>query len=230
LGKTRADIYNEKVSLIYEYDKKSPLFVRMAHIELQRNNIERAVDILNSGLRIYPYFASAHFLLGKAFTRLGSYGLAIKAIKAGSELIHSRKSFDYYFREIEEIKKQKSSFEVSQRTSFFSHELDNYEEQESIAATPNEPDSIDDNLEQIADDIKNARINPSSPVSPREETPIDQIDHQIFIASETLAKIYIAQGELNEAIETYKRLIKKTPEKEEYYLQKIKEIEEQLDS
>jgi tetratricopeptide (TPR) repeat protein len=229
--KSRTELYNEKVSLIYEYDKKSPLFVRMAHIELEKNNIERAVDILNNGLKIYPYFPSAHLLLGKAFTQLGSYGHAIRSFKAGSELIKSKKTFDYYFNEIESRKKERSYFEVTRRTSFLAPGLDYDELEQSepeAPAPPPQQQGIDDRLEQIAEDIKKVKIIPSSH-SKDEIKDFEEIDHRSLIISETLAKIYLTQGEFKEAIETYKRLIKKTPEKEEYYLSKIEEIKKQFE-
>jgi tetratricopeptide (TPR) repeat protein len=50
-----------------------------------------------------------------------------------------------------------------------------------------------------------------------------------LIVTETLAKIYITQGELAEAIEVYKKLIKKNPQKEEYYKQKIDKLKSELE-
>ena len=43
-----SNIFDEKVSLIYEYDKDSPLFIRMAYIEIEKNNvhIEEAVQAM----------------------------------------------------------------------------------------------------------------------------------------------------------------------------------------
>ena len=50
-----------------------------------------------------------------------------------------------------------------------------------------------------------------------------------MFVSETLAKIYVTQGEFREAIEVYQKLVKKTPSKQEYYLQKISELQSQLE-
>jgi len=99
---------NQKISLIYEYNNKSPLFARLAGIEIEKNNLDSAIDILTEGLKNYPEFSVAYFLLGKIHTLKGNYSQALSFIKKGSELIHSPKSFDYYFNEIDEIKKQRS--------------------------------------------------------------------------------------------------------------------------
>jgi len=52
-----------------------------------------------------------------------------------------------------------------------------------------------------------------------------RIPERSKIISETLAKIYLSQGERSEAIKVYERLIKKNPLKEGYYLEKIKQIQ-----
>ena len=82
------DAFNQKVSLIYEYNNKSPLFARVAENEIERNNIDSAIKILTEGLVNHPDFSVAYFLLGKAHTIQGNYGQALKSIKKGSELIH----------------------------------------------------------------------------------------------------------------------------------------------
>jgi hypothetical protein len=44
--------FNKKVNLIYEYNRNTPLFVKVAHTELEKNNIDEAIEILNTGLKI----------------------------------------------------------------------------------------------------------------------------------------------------------------------------------
>ena len=79
---------NQKISLIYEYNNKSPLFARLAGIEIEKNNLDSAIDILAEGLKNYPEFSVAYFLLGKIHTLKGNYSQALSFIKKGSELIH----------------------------------------------------------------------------------------------------------------------------------------------
>jgi tetratricopeptide (TPR) repeat protein len=49
-----------------------------------------------------------------------------------------------------------------------------------------------------------------------------------MIVSETLAKIYVAQNEYDEAIKVYEKLIKKEPSRYEHFTEKIKEIRSRL--
>ena len=51
-----------------------------------------------------------------------------------------------------------------------------------------------------------------------------------LIVSETLAKIYVAQDEYDEAIKVYEKLIKKDSVRYEYYTEKIIEIRLMLNS
>ncbi len=50
-----------------------------------------------------------------------------------------------------------------------------------------------------------------------------------YIASETLAKIYISQGEFAEAIAVYEQLIARKPENKENYLQRIEGLKTRLE-
>ncbi len=53
--------------------------------------------------------------------------------------------------------------------------------------------------------------------------------YETLLVSETLAKIYISQGELNEAIKIYEKLIDRKPENTEKYLLSIEELRSRLD-
>ena len=50
-----------------------------------------------------------------------------------------------------------------------------------------------------------------------------------FLVSETLAKIYISQGELKEAISIYEKLIDRKPENKEEYSRAIEELKSRLE-
>ncbi len=240
MGKSTAEIFSEKVSLIYEYDKSSPLFIRMANIEVENNDLERAIDILSGGIKKYPYHAAARLILGRVLTLLGNYSQALKEIKTGCDLLHSKKTYEYYLKEIENIKRQRSLFESSSRSAFLWDEPkapgiveeENIEEspEEVRENIPNEQASLEDRLDQLAKEISAARLPDSNETEIENENPLEDFAGENMIVSDTLAKIYIAQGEYNEAIQVYKKLKKKHPEKQDYYDKKIKELNSELDS
>lgn len=238
MAKSPTEIFNDKVSLIFEYDKSSPLFARQANIEIENNNVERAVEILTDGLKLYPNYATAHILFAKALSLIGEYGRALNQVKIASDLLHSPKTYEHYLKEIENIKKRSSLF-ASSRGNAFIPELNKFEketqpdlfekENETNLIEKDKQTNIDNRLSELADEISSARISGTPPDSNEGETSIEP-GYNSSIISETLAKIYVAQGEYKEAINVYEKLILKVPSKEEYYVQKINELNSRFDS
>ncbi|GMU95209.1 tetratricopeptide repeat protein [Ignavibacterium album] len=220
--KSSSEIFNEKVSLIYEYNKQTPLFVRMANIHLEKNTPQEALIILNAGLIHYPDHPVAIFLIAKAHTALGNYSQAIKFLKKGSELIHSPKTYEFYLREIEAIKKQKIFYDVD-RTS--GNETSLSEKEKDLTSV-----FLTDTVKKIAEELKEAEevlINPDK--ENFESQTFNPIDNSLIL-SETLAKIYINQREYQEAIRIYEKLKIKIPEKSHYFDSKIDELKLKLET
>ena len=221
------DLYKNKIKLIYEYNRKSPLFVRIANWELENNNYETAIKILEDGLREYEDFPTPYFILGKAYCGIGEFGKALKCYKKGSELIHSRETYHFYLRELESLKKLKTP--PSLRT------LKLTEKKKEKTITKRSSSEFEDNLDELAEKISRARIPPvQTSFSPDKEgkgfsqyVPDDNSD-STMIVSETLAKIYVAQGEVQEAISVYEKLSKRDPSREDYFTQKIAELKSKL--
>ncbi len=227
MGKTAKNIFDEKVSLIYEYNKKSPLFVREANTEIFANNVEKAVEILKQGLVYFPNYPTAHIVLAKAYTLLGNYDEALTSFKKGCELINSDASYNFFAEEVASSKKMRSAFGKIPRQPF-TFENDFKDEDDHTFEVDNEPlfeeTNFDDRLDEIAEKIASIKIPP--PENEMRETESEtEFPSEVKIASETLAKIYVAQGEFKEAIEMYRRLIPKNPSKKEYFLERISELQ-----
>jgi tetratricopeptide (TPR) repeat protein len=221
--KNPSQIFDQKVSLIYEYNKTSPLFVRIASNQIEANNPDKAIEILNDGLNRYPEYPVAYFLLGKAYTIKGLYSQALKYVKRGSELIHSPKTYDYYLREIEAIKKQRSFFKAARWEDNLKEEPvpDSRikEIEDSLKTMPPITESIkklNEEIMEAKETIQKAKESPAPSAKSFAESNM--------IVSETLAKIYVNQGEFQEAITVYEKLLKKNPDKKDYYEIKIEEI------
>jgi len=58
---------------------------------------------------------------------------------------------------------------------------------------------------------------------------VESKTYETMLVSETLAKIYIAQGEIGEAIKIYEKLTERKPDKKETYLKKIEELKFRLE-
>lgn len=209
LNKSSSQTFNDKVNLIYEYNKQSPLFVRVANSEIEKNNIEKAVEILNDGLSLYSNYPVAHILLGKALMLMGKYKESLDSFRKGSDLVNSHKTYEYYLQEVENLKKQRTLFESSHSPGFIygTEAKEGHEKKISLENELSSFDSMDD----------------------RKESSVSSGAGGDSIVSETLANIYITQGEFKEALSIFERLLKKNPQKQEYYSQKISELKAKLE-
>ncbi len=215
--------FNQKVSLIYEYNNNSPLFVRVAGIEIEKNNLDQAIEILHNGLKLYPDYPTVHFLIAKAYTLKGNYSQALTFLKSGSTIINSPKSFDYYLKEIEILKKQRTFFNVSKWTELAKENLSvNQPMVNDDKISLSKVESIEEALSKLTEDIKETQETIKQAQEKIEET--NKTVDKDLIVSETLAKIYANQNEIPAAVSVYKKLIKKFPDKEEYYNSKIEEL------
>ncbi len=223
------DAFNQKVSLIYEYNNKSPLFARVAENEIERNNIDEAIRILTEGLINHPDFSVAYFLLSKAHTIKGNYGQALKFVKKGSELIHSPKTFDHYLREIDAIKKQRQLFNVSRWADSANQQFSSFTSAAADKTQTEKPSqSIEVTLNKLTAEIAGVTQTVKEAKKKIEESKQKDFSNNDFIVSETLAKIYTTQGEFKEAISVYKKLKVKHPDKEVYFDSKITELKAKL--
>ena len=237
MEKTNDKIFSKKVSLIYEYNRNSPLFVKMAGSQIEDNNIDEAVEILRAGIKTYPEHPVANLLLGKAFAMMGNYGKALEYFKKGSDTIQSDETYNYYVNELEKVKKQRSFFESSRGNSFFNSS-------KNVQKVANAPDlfnaksetkqekelaiTIDERLGELADQISKVKLSASTGSTTTHTDFKDILSQDSMIVSETLAKIYVAQNEYDEAIKVYEKLIKKEPSRYEHFTEKIKEIRSRL--
>ena len=208
----------EKIDLIYSYNKLTPLFVRKAGYELDEKNLEDTIEILTKGLKNFPNYAAPYLMLGKAYALKGDYTEAIENIKKGSDLIPSKKTYDFYLNEIENIKN---------KVSLGFSNVNKVEETSSVNEELYGKNSVpkDEKLRDLVREL-----------SPKQKTEhhIERAEQEKsfgknIIVSETLAKIYLSQGEYNEAIEIYNLLKEKHPDKVEYYSKKIDELKSKLD-
>ncbi|HEY6906027.1 MAG TPA: tetratricopeptide repeat protein [Ignavibacteriaceae bacterium] len=209
MNQSASQTFQDKVNLIYEYNRQSPLFVRVANGELEKNNTERAVEILKDGLELFPDYPVAHVLMGKALMLLGKYKESLDSYRRAGEIVNSHHLYEHYLLEVENLKKQRILFETSRKPGFLD-ETGEGDRKENKISLENELSSFDS---MSSNKIQQAKTGQGSD----------------SIVSETLANIYITQGEFREALSIFERLLIKNPQKSEYYRQKINELKARLD-
>jgi tetratricopeptide (TPR) repeat protein len=202
------------VERIYSEDNLSPLFVSKADLEIRRGNENKAIEILLEGTSHYPNYAPAFLLLGKAFALIGSYDLSVENIRKGSDLIRSKKTYDYYIDEIEKIKNRKE-VEKKQEAAVEEPAYSESESSKREATLAPRPLPVDNNIEDLVKEIRESAAR---------EIVEGNGEYYREIISETLAKIYVSQGEINEAVKMYKKLKNVHPEKVDYFDRRIDEL------
>ncbi|HVO75879.1 MAG TPA: tetratricopeptide repeat protein [Ignavibacteriaceae bacterium] len=215
---SQQDIFSNKLAFLYESNKNSPLFVHAAADEIDKKNIAGAIEILEQGIKNYPFFPPAYIILAKAYALSGNYKLSLDALKSGADLMHSKKTYDFYVREIEGIRKHQDLYSLKDNSGEgqdFS--LQNKPETDEVMK------DIEDRLEELAREISSSKISPADNLKPEAEKN-ESFQGGNIIVSETLAKIYISQGEIEEAKKVYLKLIQKHPDREDYYRKKIDEL------
>lgn len=123
MAKSTAELFEEKLALVYEYNKNSPLFVRAASLEISRGNLPGALKVLVSGIQQYPDYSTAYILLGKVQMLAGNYDQAEEAFRKASFLIGSKETLNFYITELETVRKKNSQFTESRRVAFFPEEM-----------------------------------------------------------------------------------------------------------
>jgi len=209
-----------KAKLIYDRDGSSPLFLRTAELYLNNNDIHKAESILRNGLKIFPEHPLALILMGKVQYALGNTEETKSCFRIASELLSSEETFVYYKNEYDLPDEKISPFDSS-RGNLFINSGEEFKFDDELKNE--ESNTIEDNLSELSQQLMNTRIERNRDV----EMNYNQKEYNTDkskLATETLAKIYLSQGQKNEAINVYEMLIKRDPEKKEYYLQKIKEL------
>ncbi len=133
--------------LLYEFSENSPLFARIAEEEMIDGNLNKAVELLQNGIRIYPEYPTARILLAKAFALLGERELAYSELEAGCLLFNSNETREFYSAEIEKILSSVNDSPSIPLDEQFSSDEENEEEVDSPKAE--EPEIVSETLAGI---------------------------------------------------------------------------------
>lgn len=210
----KKDLSADKVKLIYEFNKNSPLFARVAASEIEKGNYLEAIKVLDDGIDLYPNYASAFLVLAIAKAYEGKEEEAKIVAKIGADLINDGKTYLSYERKIKEIIDERNSISETLRPSFIG------DKNEKVLVSQ-EDIELEDKLDVLAKQLSKAKIIPKQ----EEDNPttVPEFKGQ-KIVSETLAEIHIKQKNFEEAISMYEEMLNNKPEKIEQYLQRIADI------
>lgn len=216
MNKLNKDLSIDNIKLIYEFNKTSPLFSRVAHYEIQQGNYLFAIEILEKGLALHPDYPTAYFIYALALAYTGDVYRAKESIEKGANILSSKSVVEFYSNKVDEIIAERNSLSNTKRPTFIGDKQPGTDENKFF--------NIEDRLDVLAEQLSKAKIKVKVDQNTDEESAIPEYTGK-KIASETLAGIYISQKKYEEAVSVYKELIIQHPDKENYYIQKIVDLE-----
>ncbi len=237
------DAEMKNISLLYEFDRNSPLFARIAFAKMEEGNLTEAKEILEEGLKKFSHYATSYFLLALVNAKLGENQLAKENLEKASSLLGDKGTANFYEQKISEIENKLRGFETPRSTELNGELAAEKTESETFdAAEENKPAlPLEERLDELAEQLQRAKIPidetageevvPEQNLSATNESIIADEEasyEDLNIASETLGMILESQGKFQEAVEVYEKLIEMEPEKRDIYESKIRELKERI--
>jgi predicted Zn-dependent protease len=210
-----------RAKLIYERDSNSPLFLRTADYFLKNNNPQVAHSILEKGMEIFPEHPLVQILMAKAQYILGNIKESEACFRKASQLLNSEETFTYYKKKFNLPDKRNSPFDSS-RGNIFMNSQEDFNFDEDVANE--QAISDEEDFKDLAEKLMNARIDRNE-FTPATENYKNEFNlDKSKLVTETLANIYLSQGQKTEAIKIFELLASRNPGKREYFLEKIRKI------
>lgn len=208
----------------------------------QRSNppTPQGLELLNGCTESHPYFQAAEVLRLLHLQSLNPDGLAEHLSRAAFMLPNRRLLHTLLHtqdRPIELLLDSNEQYAMphsngQRRKSTNIDDLFLLPDGESIEPTPGSNDLIDQFLQNLPN-LSNQRPPMPSPLVEQPEN-IDMAKNSIAttdeVVTEQMAEIYVAQGYKNKAIEIFRQLCLKFPEKSSYFAARIEQISQELNN
>jgi|GEM_PF-3659752 len=190
-------------------NEQNPFFAADAELLLKSGLFNKAISICKNGLSQYPLYFSGWKLLIEIYISAGNNDEAKSTADYALSLFPGSVILENLRKELEGNFRNVDSHDKSPVPTDF----------DDIDDSNNNINSYTNNLQEIAKKLEEVSAPlPESKYSSHKNYPNG-------IITETIAKIYISQGALPEAIDAYRNLININPNKISYYLEKITELE-----
>ena len=220
----------EKTEDIFNTNPKSHLFVRAVEKKLRAEDYPGAMEILQKNIIRFTDYPTALLLYGETLAATGFFREAEENIKKASNILNSEKTFHYYMERLERYRKTRLDYEEDSSSKEVIEVKD--DELESLAKElTGAKISSEENEEASMEDKNNDETETPQPVKEEDKQKKGGVFNFFGgedLISETLAGIYFAQGNLEEARSIYEKLIALQPENEGHFRNKIAEVEEAM--
>lgn len=210
MEKNREEI--QRLEEILRSNPDSPVFAQIANLYIESGEYVHALALCDRGTSMYPEYATGFLLRAAALRHLDKYEESIENYRKVLEILPRCTVAGKWIAELQKKLEESKKKVVPETTK--QPEAEHKVEKGSI--------------EELADRLKEYKPErPSSDVKhsePAEESDVEEND--LPIVSETLANIFFKQKQFDRAVEAYRQLMKRNPERADIYLTKIKQVEE----
>jgi tetratricopeptide (TPR) repeat protein len=192
------------LELRLQANPKSPLFARLAFCYLSEGQTEKAIATCLAGLKNFPEYTTGHLVLGQCYETSGRDMEALLEYRSVLRAVPDNPRVRSLAEKIE--KREQEAFQAFA--------------EERVKAMKEKRGTLSLEKFMSGTDRPNAGPPPGAP-----ELQAKSASQGISIVTPTLAEIYASQGEFEEAIQAYKRLLKERPEQSAKFSKRIGELE-----
>lgn len=212
--------HSDKYKLIYQFNNNSPLFARIAQNYINNSDYENAIEILEKGIKSFPDYVSAYYLYAVCLANVNRISEAREMVEKASRMLDYDETKLYYLNQIDEIGRRLGFIDNSTLDEQ-THDSENGLTEDENISIEQDLENQESDLEMLAKKLESAKIELSTEQSDDFTSEIarsdDETESGTSLVSETLAKIYLNQGNYSEALNLYKNLKEIQPERSQFY-------------
>lgn len=183
---------------------RSPLFARLASLYANEGRFDEAIDLCTAGLKEFPEYPTAHLVLARCFEATGRTVEALIEYRRVLKAVPDNPTVRDLLGRIE--KREQEAFRA-----FAEERLSQLRARRGTMVTQSGTPGKTRVAGSIAEGEEDSHVGAGG---------------EAKIVTVTLAEIYASQGEFDEAIQVYKRLMMEKQDRAAEFTQRIKELEQ----
>jgi tetratricopeptide (TPR) repeat protein len=179
-------------------------FARGAAILLMRGEAPAALQVCREGVSAHPAYLTGVYLLGRCYEALGQYAEAAVEFRRVARKVPGSDVVQRTLRRIESAEREEYEAFVTRRQQTLTTERETQSfEAYAAAHQPAAESAVEFLLRQVEQVKRTAPVEPPARDEPERETARGPGK----IVTPTLAEIYASQGEYEEAMKAYRKLM-----------------------